>query len=150
MGFNKLKVRIRSQITEWQCVGYFGYGHGRGVAEFGESNLRGKSVCMDVCKKQEECRRRHHLRMDSRYPQLNAIVAHAAKVATLNNRDLNGEIVEAMERAAELEVSEALEVKKINAQFGVGSMTDHYRCGQFQNIQNGLEKLAPNSRREVS
>ena len=146
MGFNKLKVKVRAAIDEWQCLGFFGYGHGRGAVQFGESALRGKSVCQDLCKKVDQCRHRHHLRMDARYPQLQAIVAHAAKVSAVNSTDLNDEIVGAMRRSVELDVGEALEVKKINAAFGVNEMTDHYRCGQFENIQNGVDRADPRRR----
>jgi len=149
MGFNKAKRRIRRAIDGWNCVGFFGYGHGRAAAVYGEDFLCGKSVCQDICKKVEECRRRHHLRMDSRYPQLCAIVAHAAKLAVTSGGDVNAEILSAMERATILEVEEAQEILQINRQFDVNLYTDHYRTGQFENIQNGIDRLVPTNKRPV-
>jgi hypothetical protein len=149
MGFAKQKRKLREAISKWDCNGYFGYGQGRGVAELGERPLRKKSVCLDVCTKVEQCRLRHHMRMDGRYPQLEQITANAVRQAKLHRRDHVTEIVEAMERAVELDIDEAVEVKAILAQFRIESMTDHYRAGQFENIQNGLDKKDATHRRPI-
>jgi len=149
MGFGKQKRKLREAIAKWNCNGYFGYGQGRGVAQLGERPLRGKSVCLDVCTKVDQCRLRHHMRMDARYPQLEQITANAVKQAKVWGRDMVEEIVQAMERSVELDVDEAVEVKAILGQFRVETMTDHYRAGQFENIQNGLDKQEPTHRRPI-
>lgn len=149
MGFSKQKRKLRESIAKWDCNGYFGYGQGRGVTELGERPLRKKSVCLDVCTKVEQCRTRHHMRMDARYPQLEQIAANAMRQAQLHRRDIVKEIVEAMERSVELDIDEAVEVKAILEQFRVETMTDHYRAGQFENIQNGIDKQEPDFKRPI-
>ncbi len=141
MGFNKVRRKIRESIRDrWHCLGFFGYGQGRSVAELGEEALRGKSTCFDICKFKDVCNRRHHLRMDRRFPQMAAITAQAVALSQRNGTDVVEEVVTAVTRAAELEIEEALEVKAILKRFEVESMTDHYRAGQFENIQDGLDK----------
>lgn len=149
MGFGKHKQRIRAAIRDWGCQGYLGYGHGRTLAQYDEKLLRGKSVCLDLCTKMDSCRRMHHQRMDARYPHLSQIVGNALKVSSLHKTDPVSEIVGAMERSVELDLDEALEVKRVTEQFGVKGITDHYRAGQFENIQNGLDKVEPRYRRPI-
>ena len=56
------------------------------------------------------------------------------------------EVVSAMGHAVDLGLDEAADVKRILGLFKVQEMTDHYRCGQFENIQDGLSKAVPGSR----
>ena len=141
MGYSAWRRKLRHSIEkEWRCLGYFGYGQGRAVAELGEDGMRGKSACYDICQYQQLCNRRHHARMDYKYPQLAAIARQAFKAARESGGDVVVEVVEAMERSVELEVEEAVEVQGILKRFGVDAMTDHYRAGQCENIQDGLDK----------
>jgi hypothetical protein len=78
--------------------------------------------------------------MDYKYPQLAAIAKQAFKAARDSGGDVVVEVVEAMERAADLEVEEAVEVRAILKRVGIDTMTDHYRAGQCENIQDGLDK----------
>jgi hypothetical protein len=149
MSFNKHKKRIRHALVGWECVGFFGYGHGRALRVFGEEVLCGRSVCVDICNNTAVCRKVHHDRMDYRYPQLAQITGNALKVAKLNKTDPVTEIICAMRRSVELGLDEALEVKAIIEQFGVDSMTDHYQAGQFENIQSGLSGRLQNQAEAV-
>ena len=94
-------------------------------------------------------RRLHHIRMDARYPQVSSIVAYAARSASKEKKDVAEEVVYALERAAELDVEEAQQIVAVNQQFGVEMMTDHYRSGQFENIQNGVDGRTPEHRRPL-
>jgi hypothetical protein len=87
--------------------------------------------------------------MDRRYPQLAQIVAAAARTAQREKVGPVKQIMEAMQRCHDLGLAEATEVKRIVQQFGVDSMTDHYRAGQFENIQNGLDGLRPEGERPI-
>jgi hypothetical protein len=89
------------------------------------------------------------MRMDARYPQLEQITANATRQALLHQRDVNDEILGAMERSFDLEIDEAVEVKGILGGFQISTMTDHYRAGQFENIQNGIDKQEPTFKRAI-
>lgn len=150
MGFGTKKRQIREAITKWECFGYLGYGQGRCVAQFGEEYLPGRSACMDVCNRASACRVEHHGKMNERYPRLAALVWNTAKIAEARRLDVVAEVVSAMNHAVELGLDEANEVKRILGLFRIDSMTDHYRCGQFENIQDGINKVAPGSRSAVA
>lgn len=149
MGFAKKKKKIRESISKWNCFGYFGYGQGRAVATFGETDMRRKSACLDICTRANACRTSHHENMNRRYPQLAQLVESSARLARLRSLDVVEEVVSAMESAVEMELEEAVEVHQRLSVFNVGQMTDHYRCGQFENIQNGLDKVPPTAERSL-
>ena len=143
MGFGKKKRQVREAIATWNCFGHFGYGQGRAVAQFGEKEMVGKSACFDMCTHANTCRRQHHDKMNERYPQLGQLVEATAKIAQVRGLDVVTEVVSAMKHAVDLGLDEAQEVKRTLALFKVNDMTDHYRCGQFENIQDGLNKVSP-------
>ena len=140
MGFSKHRRRVREATVKWGCLGYFGYGQGRSVAEFGDKAMKGKSACFDICKKSDACNLRHHARMDKIYPQLAAISEQAVKIAIRSRTDVAAEVVDAMQRAFDLGIDDAIEHKKVLDRYGVTAMTDHYRSGMFDNLQRGLDK----------
>ena len=145
MGFGKKKRQVREAITEWDCFGYLGYGQGRCVSQLGDP-IPGKSACFDICTRASACRLEHHNKMNERYPQLGQLVEKTARIAELRKLDVVAEVVSAMDHAVELGLDEAVEVKKILGLFKIDTMTDHYRCGQFENIHDGLNKDKPGAR----
>jgi hypothetical protein len=150
MGFGKKKRQVREAIAEWDCFGYLGYGQGRCVSQFGESHVPGKSACLDICTRASACRLEHHSKMNERYPQLAQLVEKTARIAEQRQLDVVAEVVSAMNHAVELGLDEANEVKKILGLFRIDTMTDHYRCGQFENIQDGLNKDKPGARSSLA
>lgn len=141
MGFAKKKKRVRSRIKEWGCHGFYGYGEGRAVADFGEDELRGRSACDDICTKRDSCRIFHHERMDRKYPMMAELVGKAALVAKYRGMSIDEKVSEAIEKAYESGASEAVDVISKLKEFNVTGYVDHYRSGQFENIQNGLDKV---------
>ena len=149
MGFGKDKNKIRQKITSWNCLGYFGYGHGRGVKDFGERCIGDKSVCRDVCEKTEQCRHLHHNKMDERFPAIAFIVRQAATTASDMRRPIVETVVAAMKVAESRKVEGTEEIRSIMKEFRVSEMTDHYVAGQFENIQNGLDGNLPTFKRTM-
>lgn len=149
MGFGTKKRQVREAIAKWECFGYLGYGQGRCVAQFGEGHMPGRSACMDICTRASACRAEHNIRMNQRYPQLAVLVKNAAGIAEARHLDVVAEVVSAMTHAVDLGLDEAAEVKRILGIFKINTMTDHHRCGQFENIQDGLNKVPPGSRSAV-
>lgn len=149
MGFAKHKKRIRGEIAGWDCLGFFGYGQGRAVAIYGEERLKNKSACIDICSRASACRQAHHERMNRRYPQIAQLVESTARLAQLRKLNVVDEVVSAMEHAVEAELDGAIDIKARLQEFKVDTMTDHYRCGQFENIQNGLDKVSPKAKRSL-
>ena len=147
MGFGKKRKKVRDAIEKWDCSGYFGYGQGRAVAVFGESAMNGKSACLDICTRANVCRLAHHEKMNRRFPQLAQLVESTARIARMRDLDVVSEVVSAMEHAVEAELEEAVEIRDRLSAFRIEQMTDHYRCGQFENIQNGLDKVSPKNER---
>ena len=147
MGFGKKRRKIREAIAKWDCFGYFGYGQGRAVAVFGQDELKKKSACIDICTRANACRLAHHEKMNAKYPQLAQLTESSARIAQKRHLDVVSEVVSAMEHAAEMGVDEAVEIRARLQAFKVDQMTDHYRCGQFENIQNGLDKVPADSDR---
>jgi len=145
MGFGKKKRQIREAVEKWGCFGFFGYGQGRAVAEFGQKVMDGKSACFDFCTRASACRDQHHEAMNKRYPQLAQLVESTARIATLRKLDVVKEVVEAMNNAVEMKMDEALEVQQSLTKFKINTMTDHFRVGQFENIQDGLDRKTPGS-----
>lgn len=150
MGFGKKRRLVREAIEKWECFGYLGYGQGRAVAQFGEKDLHGRSACLDICSHANACRLRHHELMNQRYPQLGQLVESTSRIAQMRGLDVVGAVVSAMTNAADLGLDEANDVKRILDLFKVKGMTDHYRCGQFENIQDGLNKTKPGARSAVA
>jgi hypothetical protein len=146
MGFGKKKRQVREAIAKWDCFGHLGYGQGRAVAQFGEREMHGRSACLDICTRASACRLQHHDKMNERYPQLGQIVETTSRLAQVRGLDVVAEVVSAMGHAVDLGLDEAADVKRILGLFKVKEMTDHYRCGQFENIQDGLGKAPPGSR----
>lgn len=145
MGFGKKKRQIREAVEKWNCIGFLGYGQGRAVAEFGQKVMGGKSACYDFCTRANACRAEHHAKMDLRFPQLAQLVESAARIAKMRQLDVVNEVVSAMDSAVDMNHDEALEVKRVLERFKLDKMTDHYRMGQFENIQDGLDKRPPGS-----
>lgn len=146
MGFGKKRKQVREAIAKWDCFGHFGYGQGRAVAQLGEREMHGRSACLDICNRANACRLQHRDTMNNRYPQLGQIVETTSRLAQARGLDVVAEVVSAMGHAVDLGLDEAAEVKRILGLFKVDEMTDHYRCGQFENIQDGLSKATPGSR----
>jgi len=88
----------------------------------------------------------HHGRMDREYPMLAALVRNAAKAAKVRGRDTVESVVAVLNAAVENETPEALDVKKRLEKFRVDTMADHYRCGQFENIDDGINRRKPGAR----
>lgn len=147
MGFGKKRRKVREAISKWDCFGYFGYGQGRAVATFGEDDMKKRSACLDICTRANACRAAHHERMNRKFPQLAQLVESSARIAQLRKLDVVAEVVSAMEHAVEADLEEALEIKDRLSAFRIDQMTDHLRCGQFENIQNGLDKSPPDTER---
>ena len=149
MGHANVRRKIAKAIPSWGCLGYFGYGHGRTVRDFGEKYVKDLSVCQELCSEAESCRMSHHGRMDKRYPQIADIVhkaaarAHRAKIPVVKT------VLIAMRLARKREIPGADEIFRILREFRVGEMTDHFVCGQFQNIQNGLDGQLPANERPI-
>jgi hypothetical protein len=150
MGFGTKKRQVREAIAKWECFGYLGYGQGRCVAQFGEGYVGNRSACMDICTRASACRAEHLNKMNERYPQLAVLVKNTAGIAEARHLDIVAEVVSAMNHAVELGLDEAVEVKRILGVFKIDTMTDHFRCGQFENIQDGLNKVPPGSRSAVA
>lgn len=146
MGFGKKRRQIREAIDKWDCLGHLGYGQGRAVAQFGEREMHGRSACLDICTRASACRLQHHSKMNERYPQLGQIVESTSRIAQQRGLDVVAEVMSAVGHAVDMGLDEALEVKRTLGLFKVSEMTDHYRCGQFENIQDGLNKAPPGSR----
>ena len=146
MGFGKKKRQVREAIAGWNCFGHLGYGQGRAVAQFGEREMHGKSACLDICTRANACRLQHHDKMNERYPQLGQLVETTSRIAQIRGLDVVSEVVSAMGHAVDLGLDEAIEVQRTLGLFKVAEMTDHYRCGQFENIQDGLNKSLPGAR----
>lgn len=140
MGFGKERNKIRALIPKWNCFGKFGYGQGRAYEAFGEKPLKNKSTCIDLCPRSAECRAAHHAIMDARYPDLANIVTLAARIARNNGKDVARTVMAAVKLAEGNGVAGIAEIRRINETFKLDTATDHYICGQFENIQNGIEK----------
>ena len=150
MGFGKKKRQIREAVEKWNCLGFLGYGQGRAVAEFGQKVMGGKSACYDFCTRANACRAEHHSKMDLRFPQLAQLLESTARIAQLRRLDIVKEVMSAMDNAVDMQHDEALEVKTVLERFKINTMTDHYRMGQFENIQDGLDKVPPGSSSKVA
>lgn len=143
MGYGKQKRKILDSVDGWGCFGFYGYGQGRAVAQFGEDILRGKSVCLDLCKKREECRSRHLIKMDTKYPLLGKLVRNAVKASRARSRDVAKDVVLVLNEALGEGLSEAVDIQQKLKKYKVTYMTDHYRCGQFENIDDGFGERSP-------
>lgn len=139
MGHSSTRRKIVKAIPKWGCIGRWGYGHGRAVKEHGEKWFKDLSVCQDLCPEAPVCRQRHHMNMDERYPEVAMIVHKTARHAAQMKAPVVHSVIGAMNVALAQGISGAEEIKAILAGFKVGDMTDHYVCGQFENIQNGLD-----------
>jgi hypothetical protein len=95
------------------------------------------------------CRQRHHMIMDQRYPEIALIVHKTANRAAKMKAPIVQSVIGAMNVALGQKILGAEEIKAILAEFQVGDMTDHYVCGQLENIQNGLDEEAPGFRRPI-
>jgi hypothetical protein len=141
MGYSKWRNRIQKSIDKWNCFGYFGYGHGRAVNQFGESVVQNRSVCTSMCPSNNDCRAKHHAKMDLEYPDLARLVQGVVEKCQETKAPVVRMVVEAMAMAEANGIPSAVEVKKRLIQYGIEGMTDHYICGQFTNIQNGLNAV---------
>lgn len=149
MGLGKERKKIRDRIPAWHCEGYFGYGHGRAVNEFGEKAIKDRSVCNEMCSRSQECRMAHHSKMDLRFPDVARVVHVAAESAAAMQRPIVTAIIAAMRIAEAREVPGTKDVRAILKSFRVADITDHYIAGQFENIQNGLDLKDPSWRRPL-
>lgn len=150
MGFGKKKRQVREAIDKWKCFGYLGYGQGRAVSQFGAQVMGDKSACGDLCSRANDCRMKHHEMMNERYPQLAQLLAATTRIAHRLKKNPDAEVLSAMHHAADLGMDEAVSVKHTLALFKVKTMTDHHRCGEFENIQDGMDKVAPGTRNAVT
>ena len=136
-------------IPKWGCLGYWGYGHGRSVKEHGDKWFKDVSVCQDLCPNKDQCRRKHHVRMDNRYPEVAEIVHATAGHASKMKVAVVQSVIGAMNVAKSQGVAGTDEIRRVLDGFGVSDMTDHYVCGQFENIQNGLDGKDPELQRPI-
>jgi len=143
MGFGKERQKIKEKIPSWKCEGYFGYGHGRALREFGEGPLKNKSVCLEVCPKSDQCRSEHHRKMDERSPEIARIVSKVAAISQRLGRPVVKSVAAAMNVAEARKVPGTERIRKVLSGLRVVEMVDHYVCGQFENIQNGLDGVLP-------
>ena len=87
--------------------------------------------------------------MDKRYPEVADLVHMVAKKAIDAKQPVVKSVVAAMNVALGKDMPEVKEIVRILVGFGVADITDHYICGQFENIQNGLDGSEPNFRRPI-
>lgn len=139
------KKRVKKAIEQWNCLGKFGYGQGRAVAEFGEDEIGKQAVCYDVCPKSAKCRGLHYIEMDKRFPSLGEMVRKTAIAATHAGLPVVNTVVSAMNVAVKRGDLEALRVQEGLKKYKTDSMTDHYVYGQFENLDNGLAKKPPDT-----
>ena len=149
MGHSSTQRRVAKSIYKWGCLGYWGYGQGRAVSEFGEKWFKDLSVCQDLCPQGKRCQQGHHLRMDRRYPEIADLVHRTARHASKMKLPIVRSVIGAMNVAHSQKVAGTEEIRAILSEFRVAEMTDHYVCGQFQNIQNGMDSKAPDFQRSI-
>jgi hypothetical protein len=139
------KKKIERSIEKWNCLGKFGYGQGRAVAEFGADEIGKESVCHSVCPNSSQCRGMHRVSMDKRFPAIADIVKNTVVSASKAGLPVVPTVVMAMNIAVRQNNAEALRIQEGLKKYRVDSMTDHYIYGQFENLDNGLEKKDPNT-----
>jgi len=149
VGHSSTRRKIVKTIPKWECLGQWGYGHGRSVKEHGEKWFKDLSVCQDLCPQAELCRRKHHMNMDARYPEIALIVHKTGRAAVKAKAPIVHAVIGAMNVAYSQKIKGTEEIKAILEGFKVGDMTDHYVCGQFENIQNGLDGKDPGFQRPI-
>lgn len=137
------KKRVRKAIEQWKCVGHFGYGQGRALAEFGADEIGKEPICYEVCPKSSKCRGLHFIAMDKRFPSLGEIVRKTVTMASQTGLPVVPTVVSAMNVAVKRGNMEALRIQEGLKKYRVDSMTDHYVYGQFENIDNGIAKKDP-------
>ena len=140
------KKKINKSIDEWNCVGHLGYGQGRAVAEYGQDEIGNHSVCHEVCPKADKCRAKHYTEMDKRFPEVANIVKKTVIMAKQTGLPIVNTVVSAMNVAVKRESPEALRIREGLKKYRVETMTDHYIYGQFENLERGLNKEAPDSK----
>lgn len=138
MGFGKEKNKVKLAIVKWNCEGQYGYGQGRGIKQFGEDYLKGRSVCDNICKQTVTCRGQHFDAMDEKYPAVTGLVREAVLEAKKANQPIIQTVVVMMRAAANQGLAEAVTIQEGLKTFGIDDMTDHYVYGQLANIQRGL------------
>ena len=141
--------KIKKTLPKWECVGFFGYGQGRAVAEFGEDAVKGKSVCHEICSMSDKCRDSHAARMDARFPEVADIVKRTVATALGTGIPVVGLVVSAMNVAIKRESVEALRIRESLKRFEVDGMTDHYVLGQLENLDNGISKRQPGTKESL-
>ena len=149
MGHRSTQGKIVKAIPKWGCLGQWGYGHGRSVKEHGEKWFKKLSVCQDLCPQSDQCRKQHHGVMDKRYPEVADLVHLVARKAVDAKQPVVKSVIAAMNVALGKDMPEVKEITRILVSFGVADITDHYVCGQFENIQNGLDGNKPNFIRPI-
>ncbi len=134
--------KIKKALPQWDCLGRYGYGQGRAVAELGEDEVGQTSVCEDVCPRIARCREKHVRTMDERFPSVSDIVKRTAATAKGAGLDTAQLVVAAMRVAARRDNVEALRIQEGLKRFGIGGsdITDHYVYGQLENLFNGFNK----------
>ena len=135
--------QVRKAIEAWNCLGHFGYGQGRAVAEFGAKKVGNHSVCHETCTKSAQCRGMHCVTMDNRFPLVADIVKKTTVMAKQTGLPIVETVVSAMNVAVKRANPEALRIQEGLKKYRVTSMTDHYIYGQFENLENGLAKKDP-------
>lgn len=139
----KIKNKIKDKIGSWKCLTHYGYGHGRALSEFGQRPIRSFSVCRDLCPRREECRKVHHAKMDKQYPEISGLVAAVVTKALEKGEDVVRSIVRAMQSARDKNFPGTDKISRKLEKYGIEDMTDHYVCGEFDNIQNGIDGADP-------
>lgn len=140
------KHKIRESIPGWGCLGKYGYGQGRAVAEFGESAIGDRAICQDVCPKNQECSNMHYKMMDERFPLITDIVHKTVVSAKAAGLPVVNMVVSAMNVAVKRDNVEALRIREGLKRYNVDTMTDHYIYGQFENLERGYNRESPDAK----
>jgi hypothetical protein len=87
--------------------------------------------------------------MDQRFPAVAGVVRRTAREAVAQGKPVVQSVIAAMHVAEREKVEGVAEIRRRLTQFKVHQLTDHYLCGQFENIQNGLDGLPPTHERPL-
>lgn len=145
MGYGKERAHIKKKIKSWGCSGFFGYGHGRAIRDFGHKPVETRSVCLQICPQGDVCRLEHHSKMDAQFPELAEIVGRTVMTAQHLGRPVAESVGAIMKIAEKRNLPGVERIRKTMNALKIVDITDHYVCGQLENIQNGLEGIAPDA-----
>ena len=87
--------------------------------------------------------------MDVRFPVIAEVVKTAAREAATMGKPVRVTVATAMRVAESRGIEGIKEIRAVLDSIRVKDVTDHYVCGQFENIQNGLLRREPTFVRKV-